>query len=82
MKGRVRDALMPLVIEALQANKGKARVIDVCRYIWEHYEDDLKASGNLLYTWQYDVRWAAQKLRNAGTLKAVHNDRTRPWELT
>ena len=76
-----RDDLMPLVIEALRANGGRARVVDVCRHIWTHHEAELKASGDLLYTWQYDVRWAAQKLRDTGQMKAVHSDRTRPWEL-
>jgi hypothetical protein len=76
-----RESLMPLVVEALRANGGSARVVDVCRYIWDHYESDLKASADLLYTWQYDVRWAAHKLRKTGKLKAVHNERTHPWEL-
>jgi hypothetical protein len=61
---------MPIVVEALKANSGRARVVDVCRYIWNNYEQELKTSGDLLYTWQYDVRWAAQKLRNSGKLKA------------
>ncbi|SDW39046.1 hypothetical protein SAMN05444006_10397 [Allgaiera indica] len=25
-------------------------------------------SGDLFYTWQYDMRWAAQNLRGAGKL--------------
>ena len=54
---------------------------DVSKYIWEHYEDELRQSGDLFYTWQYDVRWAAQKLRNRGLLKAVNGRRDLPWEL-
>src|SRR2546422_10416511 len=75
-----RDALMPLVIDALNANGGCARVVDVPLHLWEHHENQLRESGDLLYTWQYDVRWAAQKLRNTRKLKAVHKDRSRPWE--
>ncbi|WP_294826787.1 hypothetical protein [uncultured Gilliamella sp.] len=51
------------------------------KYIWERYETDLKNSGDRLYTWQYDVRWAAQSLRNEGVLKPVNNRRDLPWEL-
>lgn len=35
----------------------------------------------MLYTWQYDIRWAAQQLRNEGTLKLVNRCRDLPWEL-
>ena len=35
----------------------------------------------MLYTWQYDVRWAAQSLRDEGKLKPVNNRRDLPWEL-
>ena len=76
-----REDLKRLVLEALKDMGGQARVAEVCKYIWTKYEQDLKTSGDLLYTWQYDVRWAAQKLRNSGKLKPVNNERTRPWEL-
>ncbi len=41
----------------------------------------LRDSGDMLYTWQYDIRWAAQQLRNEGTLKPVNRRRDLPWEL-
>nr|WP_303831848.1 hypothetical protein [Snodgrassella alvi] len=49
--------------------------------IWDKYEQELKASGSMLYTWQYDLRWAAQQLRNEKKLKPVHKRRDLPWEL-
>jgi hypothetical protein len=70
------------VIKALKSLGGKGWPKDVAKYIWDHYEGELKRSGGLLYTWQYDVRWAAQALRNAGTLKPVHGRRDLPWELS
>ena len=76
-----RNDLVPWVIVALKAHSGKARVVDVCRHIWQHHKAELESAGDLLYTWQYDVRWAAHKLRNDGRMKAVHNDRSRLWEL-
>ena len=76
-----REDLQDLVIEALKANGGKARIFEVCKYIWDNYEKELKASDKLLYTWQYDVRWAAQALRDSGALKPVHGSRFRLWEL-
>ncbi|WP_217636911.1 hypothetical protein [Dendrosporobacter quercicolus] len=56
-------------------------LIDVCKYVWEHYEKELKASGNLFYTWQYDIRWAATRLRKAGVMKSADEEESGIWEL-
>ena len=32
--------------------------------VWRDHEPDLRASGDLFFTWQYDIRWAAQRLRD------------------
>ncbi len=76
-----KEDLQDWVIEALKAKGGQAKVFDVCKYIWDNYEDELKNSGRLLYTWQYDVRWAAQKLRDSGVMKPVRGSKNKPWEL-
>lgn len=77
-----RDIMKIWVLEALKSLGGKGWSVKVSKYIWEHYEKELKKSGNMLYTWQYDIRWAAQSLRNEGKLKPVNNRRDLPWELT
>ncbi len=77
-----RDDMMPWVVKCLESHGGKAWPKDVAKYIWENYESQLRSSGNMLYTWQYDVRWAAQTLRNNGTLKPVNRRRDLPWELS
>ena len=76
-----REDLKPWVIDALRAHGGKATIIEVCQHIWEHHEGELKSSGDLFYTWQYDVRWIAQELRNRGALRPVQGSRSQPWEL-
>jgi len=76
-----RDDMKEWVLEALRSAGGRAWPKDVAKYIWDNYEADLRGSGSLLYTWQYDVRWAAQSLRDRGTLKPVHGRRDLPWEL-
>ncbi|WP_077927657.1 hypothetical protein [Wohlfahrtiimonas populi] len=76
------EAMKPWIIEALEATDGKAWPKDVARYIWEKYRKDLENSGDVLYTWQYDLRWAAQKLRLEGIMKAVDGKRNKPWELS
>ena len=63
--------LIDWLYEALQASGGKGRIVDLCKYVWKNYETDLRASGDLFYTWQYDIRWAAYQLRKAGKLKSA-----------
>ena len=74
-----RDDLMPWVLEALRENGGSASVVEVCRHIWNHHESELRAAGDLFYTWQYDVRWAATKLRHRG--KLLETARGAPWVM-
>lgn len=76
-----REDMKLWVVRALKSLGGKGWPKDVAKFIWDNYESELKNSGNLLYTWQYDVRWAAQSLRNEGVLKAVNGRRDLPWEI-
>lgn len=59
---------------------GPSGVLQVSRWIWEHHEAELRASRDLFYTWQYDVRWAAQELRNAGVLAPVARGSAARWQ--
>lgn len=76
-----RDDMKPWVLAALKHSGGKGRPREVAKYIWENYESELRKSGDILYTWQYDVRWAAQSLRDSGILKPVAGRRDLPWEI-
>lgn len=76
-----KDDLCELVVKALRARGGSARIVDICKYVWEHHENDLRRSGDLFFTWQYDIRWAGQKLRDQGVLAPANNSRNAPWEL-
>lgn len=76
-----RDVLKHWIVEALDAAGGGARVVDVCKHIWNNHENELRAAGDLFYTWQYEVRWAAQMLRDAGALAAASPSRRGWWEI-
>lgn len=76
-----KDDLSAWIVEALREAGGRAQLIDVARYIWEEYEDELRASGDLFYTWQYDMRWQAQKLRNEGVLLPDSKTSQGTWAL-
>ena len=69
------------VEEALSKNKGRGNVIEIAKIIWKYHEKDLKTSGDLFYTWQYDYRWAATHLRQKGILKSAKDSPRGVWEL-
>lgn len=76
-----RHDLTGWVIEALRALKGHGSIPQVSREVCSAHEDELRASGDLFYTWQYEIRWAAQKLRNNGTLAPAPRGQNRGWSL-
>ena len=57
------------VRDALRLNGGEASVLTVAKYIWTNHESALRTSGDLFYTWQYDMRWACTELRKEGIVE-------------
>jgi hypothetical protein len=76
-----RAELQEWVAAALRRLGGRGTVAEVAKEIWNNHEEELKASGNLLYTWQYDMRWAAMQLRKRGVMKAALSSPSGVWEL-
>ena len=76
-----RKDMTTWVVQCLQIQGGTGWPKEVAKYIWEHHEDEIRASDRL-YTWQYDLRWAAQKLWHSGTLKQVNRRTDLSWELS
>jgi hypothetical protein len=69
------------VLEALRSAGGRSTVVGVCRHIWSAHETELRGAGDLFYTWQYDVRWAAHQLRRRGAIRPVSQSPRGVWEL-
>lgn len=69
------------VYAAVSNAGGKATIVDVAKYIWATHEKELRSSGALFYTWQYDMRWAAQDLRKTGKFASIPASEKRYWEL-
>jgi hypothetical protein len=49
--------------------------------VWKEHKDELESSGDLFFTWQYDIRWIATLLRKKGTMRAVPSSEFGIWEL-
>jgi hypothetical protein len=76
-----KSILTEWLLDALNANGGRARIAKICKYIWDNHETELRDAGDLFYTWQYDVRWAADKLRRNGKMKPAYASPQVVWEL-
>ncbi|WP_238394077.1 hypothetical protein, partial [Rhodovulum sulfidophilum] len=53
-----RENLQIWIVNALRSLGGEARIVKISRWIWKNHEQDLRQSGDLLYTWQYEMRWS------------------------
>ena len=71
-----REDLVDWVYIAIQEAGGAAPPAAVAKHIWLHHEDELRHSGDLFFTWQYDMRWATHKLRKAKKLRPAHRNDT------
>jgi len=69
---KARKYMTEWVREALSQLGGKASMLEVARRVWEAHEADIRADGNLLYEWQYELRWAASFLRRDGALRPAN----------
>lgn len=76
-----RSDLQGWVASALEKLGGRGTVAEVAKELWHSHEEELRISGNLLYTWQYDMRWAAMQLRKRGVMNAAANSPSGVWEL-
>jgi hypothetical protein len=73
--------LQDWVAEALKYNGGSASIVNVCKYVWNKHERELKESGDLFFTWQYDIRWAADRLRRSNVIRSADVSPKGMWEL-
>lgn len=76
-----RHDLPDILYNAIKDMSGQTSIIDVSKFIWKHYKNDLRNSGNLFYTWQYDIRWAATELRKSNRMRAAEQSPRGIWEI-
>lgn len=76
-----RNVLEKWILESLKEMGGTGTLLEVCKWVWENKEKELRSSGDLFFTWQYDIRWSATRLRKQGLLKAAEISPVGVWEL-
>jgi len=65
----VRAKLEPWVAEILADPGERMTILEVARAIWHRHETDLKSHDQMFYTWQYEMRWAADSLIRKGKVE-------------
>jgi len=80
-EGMQKHDLEDLVVEALKALGGSGMIVDVAREIWIHHEAELRSSGDLFFTWQYDIRWAKKRLRDRNLVQVARSGQKSVWTL-
>ncbi len=76
-----KEDLPDILRKTLHDLGGKGTIVEICRHVWENYQDELQKSGDLLYTWQYDIRWAATALRKLKIMRDKNISPKGVWEL-
>jgi hypothetical protein len=76
-----RENMTTWVVEALQQLGGRGTIIEIARRVWDRHEPDIRAAGDLLYEWQYELRWPGDILRRDGTLRPTDDGQRGVWEL-
>jgi hypothetical protein len=76
-----KSDLVDWVYDALKSSGGEASVVEVAKHIWSNHESELRQSGDLFFTWQYDMRWAAQHLRDTGKCIPASTAKRGFWAL-
>ena len=79
---RGRMIMTDWVEEALRALGGSASILDIARHIWNNHETEIREAGDLLYEWQYELRWAGDLLRRDGTIRPADASPRGIWQLS
>jgi hypothetical protein len=78
---KTRKDLCDWIVEALKDLKGSAQIMKIREHIWQNHKDELMGSGNLHFTWNEDIFWAATQLRAKGVLKKASDTSKSVWAL-
>jgi hypothetical protein len=76
-----RAIMKDWVVEALNELGGRGTILDISKHVWETHEDDIRAAGDLVNEWQYELRWSGDLLRKSGLIRSSRSNNKGIWEL-
>ena len=76
-----RDDLPDLLYRNLDELGGEATVVEAAAWFWSRYDKELRNSGHLFYTWEFDLKKAAESLRRDHRMVEAFDCPENVWEL-
>lgn len=76
-----KNILKIILLDTLLDLGGTATILEISKHIVANYSKNLERHNTLVYTWQYDLRWAANYLRKEGLLKSAKESKKDKWEI-
>lgn len=76
-----RELMTDWVEAALNDLGGSGKILDIAKHVWRHHEQDIRVAGDLLYEWQYELRWSGDLLRKEGIIRPADESKRGVWEL-
>ncbi|MCL2176555.1 MAG: hypothetical protein FWB72_01180 [Firmicutes bacterium] len=64
-----RKDLPQILYELIKDMGGSGKMMDIFKKFWEQNKNAISDKSDLFYTWNYDIRWAATKLRREKRMK-------------
>jgi hypothetical protein len=77
----IRNDLEGWIIDALKYHGGQATITEIAKHIWQHHQAALTATDQIQFNWHYDMRRAAETLRNRKQLRPVSLSSRGTWAL-
>uniref|UniRef100_A0A6C0KZZ2 Uncharacterized protein n=1 Tax=viral metagenome TaxID=1070528 RepID=A0A6C0KZZ2_9ZZZZ len=69
-----------IIYTILKENGGSMNIMEISKEIWRRHNHSL-SMNDMFYTWQYDFRWGATKLRKQNRMKGSTESPKGIWEL-
>lgn len=64
-----RKDLPDILYQLIKELGESATMMTIFRKFWKDHKSELNENDDFFYTWNYDIRWAATKLRKEGRMK-------------
>jgi hypothetical protein len=77
----IRSDLEGWIVDALKHFGGQATITEIAKHIWGHHQAALTATDKVQFNWHYDMRRAAETLRNRKKLKTAKLTPKGTWSL-
>ena len=77
----IKEMLPDLLYGVFKDMSGHGSIISICKRFWSNYENELKNSDDLFYTWPYNIRWAATAFRKTGRMQDANLSPSGVWEI-